>query len=103
MEQRSVRRALIAVVALMSGCAPFVQHGPWVRSGASGGFIVSGSYIDEETAGGNDTNAFGWYTTQARATHFTIGAGLDRSGGERLIVFSLAAGMEFFRSDARTR
>jgi hypothetical protein len=25
-----------------SSCMPFVQHGPWVREGASGGFLVSG-------------------------------------------------------------
>lgn len=36
--------ALAAVVSVACGaCVPFVQHGPWVRSGTSGGFIVAGS------------------------------------------------------------
>jgi len=41
-----MRCLLLVMLTLMSGaCVPFVQHGPWVHEGTSGGGIVAGNVV----------------------------------------------------------
>jgi hypothetical protein len=86
---------------------PYVQLGS--KSPVDGGWYTTQAFLilnDDELDGG-----FVWLPSitfltaspRPRATHFSIGGGIGRKEGATWYLFTLAAGMEFFRAGARVR
>jgi hypothetical protein len=86
---------------------PYVQLGS--KSPVAGGWYTTQAFLvldDDDLDGG-----FMWLpsitfvspSSRPRATHFSMGGGIGRKEGRTWYLFTLAAGMEFFRAGARVR
>lgn len=86
---------------------PYVQIGS--RSPVAGGWYSTQAFLvldDDELEGGYmwlPSLTFVTKSSRPRATHFSIGGGIGRKEGAAWYLFTLAAGMEFFRAGARVR